>query len=140
MFDIGWQELFIVATLALIVVGPKELPRAIRNITGLLRKARLMARDFQEGIDDVVREADLNEIKENFETLADGDIDQKISNANDPISGLTSNLELIEAEQELSEVSKKKEPGVEDAITPAPSHVETSEEEDPSQADSVKDK
>ncbi|MBL6933181.1 MAG: twin-arginine translocase subunit TatB, partial [Rhodospirillales bacterium] len=60
MFDIGWQELFIVAALGLIVVGPKDLPRALRTVMGLVRKGRLLARDFQDGLDEVVREADLD--------------------------------------------------------------------------------
>ena len=57
MFDIGWQELFILAVLAIIVIGPKDLPRTIKTVTGWLRKARSMARELQSGIDDVVREA-----------------------------------------------------------------------------------
>ena len=55
MFDIGWQELFILAVLAIIVIGPKDLPRTIKTVTGWLRKARSMARELQSGIDDVVR-------------------------------------------------------------------------------------
>ena len=63
MFDIGWQELFILAVLAIIVVGPKDLPRAIQTVTHWIRKARSMARDLQDGLDDVVREAELDDIK-----------------------------------------------------------------------------
>ena len=66
MFDIGWQEIFIVAVLALIVVGPKDLPQAIRTITTWVRKARMMARDFQSGVNDMVREADLDDIKDHL--------------------------------------------------------------------------
>ncbi len=64
MFDIGWQELFILAVLAIIVIGPKDLPHAIRTITKGIRKARSMARDLQDGMDDVIREAELDDIKE----------------------------------------------------------------------------
>ncbi len=64
MFDIGWQELFILAVLAIIVIGPKDLPLAIRTITKGIRKARSMARDLQDGMDDVIREAELEDIKE----------------------------------------------------------------------------
>ena len=62
MFDIGWQELFLLAVLAIIVIGPKDLPGAIRTVTTWIRKARSMARDFQDGLDDVVREAELDSI------------------------------------------------------------------------------
>jgi len=64
MFDIGWQELFILAVLAIIVIGPKDLPHAIRAITRGIRKARSLARDLQDGMDDVIREAELDDIKE----------------------------------------------------------------------------
>ena len=64
MFDIGWQELFILAVLAIIVIGPKDLPSAIRTISKGIRKARSMARDLQDGMDDVIREAELDDLKE----------------------------------------------------------------------------
>ena len=102
MFDIGWQELFIVAILALIVVGPKDLPRALRTIMGLVRKARMMARDFQDGIDDVVREADLDDMKNKIENLSDGDINEQIKDAIDPMGDLASDLGMTEIHEELN--------------------------------------
>ena len=62
MFDIGWQEIFILAVIALIVIGPKDLPGAVRTITRGLRKARSLARDLREGMDDVVREAEMEDL------------------------------------------------------------------------------
>jgi sec-independent protein translocase protein TatB len=66
MFDIGWQELFVIAVLALIVVGPKDLPRAVRTISSWVRKARALARDFQDGVNEMVREAELDDIKDHL--------------------------------------------------------------------------
>ena len=71
MFDIGWQELFIVAVLIVIVVGPKDLPRTLRAIMGWVRKARVLAREFQDGVDDVVRQADLEDIKNQVTSVGD---------------------------------------------------------------------
>ncbi len=101
MFDIGWQELFIVAVLALIVVGPKDLPRALRTIMGLVRKARLMARDFQDGLDEVVREADLDDMKGKLEGLSEGDISKSIQDTIDPTGGLASDLNMTEIQSDL---------------------------------------
>ncbi len=82
MFDIGWQELFILAVLAIIVIGPKDLPHAIRAITKGIRKARSMARDLQDGMDDVIREAELDDIKETLS--GDGmDVARRIEEAVD---------------------------------------------------------
>ena len=71
MFDIGWQELFIVAAIAIIVVGPKDLPRVLRTVTQVIRKARSMAGEFQRGIDDVVREAELDDLRKQVEASTD---------------------------------------------------------------------
>ena len=62
MFDIGWQEIFILAVIALIVIGPKDLPSAIRTITRGLRKVRSLASDLRDGMDDVVREAEMEDL------------------------------------------------------------------------------
>ena len=122
MFDIGWQELFIVAILALIVVGPKDLPRALRTIMGLVRKARMMARDFQDGIDDVVREADLDDMKIKIENLSDGDINEQIQDAIDPTGDLASDLGMTEIQEELN-ATVNEGLNVDDAVSIAdPSH------------------
>jgi sec-independent protein translocase protein TatB len=63
MFDLGWSELLLIAAVALIVIGPKDLPQAIRTVTQVIRKLRGMARDFQSGLDDLAREAGVDEIK-----------------------------------------------------------------------------
>ena len=64
MLDIGWSELLILGALALIVVGPKELPRLMRTVGQWVNRARTMARDFQRGMEDVAREADIQELAE----------------------------------------------------------------------------
>jgi len=63
MFDIGLPEMFIIGVLALIVVGPKDLPKTIKMVTTWIRKARMMARDFQSGVDEMVRESELGDVK-----------------------------------------------------------------------------
>lgn len=138
MFDIGWQELFIVSILALIVVGPKDLPRAIRNITGLMRKARLMARDFQVGIDEVVREADLDEMKNSIKKLSDEDITNQIKNAVDPSGELIGNPSLIEIEEEFNDNFNNRL-NLEDTQSPDTTPVEDSEIVKVSQTNSAKD-
>lgn len=86
MFDLGWSELLLVAAVALIVIGPKDLPQAVRTVTQLVRRLRGMAQEFQSSLDDLAREAgvdeikkDLNEFKADYdpraalEGIADGD-------------------------------------------------------------------
>ena len=63
MFDIGWSEMMVIAILALIVIGPKDLPRVLKSVSYWVRKARSLAREFQSGVDEMIREADLDDAK-----------------------------------------------------------------------------
>ena len=125
MFDIGWQELFIVAALGLIIVGPKDLPRALRTVMGLVRKGRMMARDFQDGLDEVVREADLDDMKGKIENLTDEDITSKVSDALDPTGGLAGDLDMTEIQEDLDQAAKDHmvvdDTAGTEAVTPPPS-------------------
>ena len=58
MFDIGAMELFLVAVLALVVVGPKELPKLLRTVGGFVRKVRELASEFKDGVEELAAEAD----------------------------------------------------------------------------------
>ena len=89
MFDIGWQELFIVAVLVVIVVGPKDLPRTLRAVMGWVRKARMLAREFQDGVDDVVRQADLDDIKNQVSEVGDFELGKEFKDG----LGLTDDLD-----------------------------------------------
>lgn len=93
MFDIGWQEMFLVAVLALIVIGPKDLPRALKTITGMIRKVRGMARDFQSGLDDIVRETELADMRKEIESGAGGDIRKQIEESIDPDGDVAKDLD-----------------------------------------------
>ena len=68
MFDIGWTELMVIGALALIVVGPKDLPRLLRTLGQYTAHARGMARDFQRSMEQAAREADITDMKEMRDT------------------------------------------------------------------------
>ena len=67
MLDIGWQEFLIVLAVALVVVGPRDLPKALQTVGRWVSAARRMGRDFQRHFDDVVREADLDDVKKGLQ-------------------------------------------------------------------------
>ncbi len=108
MFDIGWQELFLVALITIIVVGPKELPRVLRTVTLWIRKIRSMAREFQDGIDDLAREADLDDLRKDIEKGAGVDFGDEIEQTIDP-SG-----EMREAIEEIGDVAEETTDAVRD--------------------------
>lgn len=63
MFDIGYTELLIVGIVALVVIGPKDLPRVMRTVGQWVGRARGMARHFRSGIDTMIREAELEDME-----------------------------------------------------------------------------
>jgi sec-independent protein translocase protein TatB len=84
MFDIGWAEMMFVVIIAVLVIGPKDLPRAIATIGKYVRKARSMARDFQSGIDDLAKETELDEIKKDLQKSTDFNLKKQVEDAVDP--------------------------------------------------------
>ncbi len=100
MFDIGWQELFIIVVVGIIVIGPKELPRAARAIAGIVRKARMMAHEFQDGVDDMIQQADLEDIKKHV-TGSGEDFKNQIKNTVDPDGTIARDLDLTELDEDL---------------------------------------
>jgi sec-independent protein translocase protein TatB len=103
MFDIGWQELFLIGVVALIVVGPKDLPRVLRGTARVLNRARAMSREFQAGLAEMAREAELDEIKRNVERTARFDLDEELRNTVDPTGRLSAQFDPAESNRELKE-------------------------------------
>ncbi|MEN6543122.1 Sec-independent protein translocase protein TatB [Parvibaculum sp.] len=69
MFDIGWSELLLVGVLALVFVGPKDLPRVMRTAGRYVGKMRAMAREFQQSFEDLARESELEELRKQVAEL-----------------------------------------------------------------------
>ena len=123
MFDLGWSELLLLAVLAIIVVGPKDLPRMMRTIGRHVAKARAMAQEFQRSFDEIAREADLDEFRREVATIKntnmisdlkkDIESDQAAAPAStdsasqskpDPDTGLDLDIDADVAEEETSPV------------------------------------
>jgi sec-independent protein translocase protein TatB len=69
MFDIGWSELLLIGIVALIAIGPKELPGALRTLGQWITKVRRMATEFQNQFQDAIREAELAELKKEVDEM-----------------------------------------------------------------------
>lgn len=98
MFDLSWTELLIVAAVAIIVVGPKDLPRALRAVGRWSGKAKRMARDFRRQFDEALREAELDTIKKEVESVG------KI----DPVGDMRKEAREIEAGLKVDEKTADK--------------------------------
>ncbi len=95
MLDIGWSELAVIAVIALLIVGPKDLPRILRMAGRWAAKARSMAREFQGSIDDMVRESELDEVKKSIEKTVD--LKKSIQDTVDPTGALTQSMDSLKA-------------------------------------------
>ena len=83
MFDFAWSEIALIAGVALVLIGPKDLPIAVKALTGMVKKARRMASEFQTHVDEMVREADLGDVRDQFREIRRMDIRGTIARAVD---------------------------------------------------------
>jgi sec-independent protein translocase protein TatB len=81
MFDIAWSEMIVIGAVALIAIGPKDLPKALRAVGAMTAKARRMASEFQDHFREAMREAELDSIK------------QEVANINQDLAATTSGLQ-----------------------------------------------
>ncbi|WP_374449265.1 Sec-independent protein translocase protein TatB [Stella sp.] len=99
MFDIGWSELAVIAVVALVVIGPKDLPKVLRTVGQWVARARAVARDFQTSVDEMAREADLQDVKKHIDDLRNTNVSALIEKHVDPKGDLR---EAFEPPKELS--------------------------------------
>jgi|GEM_PF-867722 len=118
MFDIGWSEIAIIALIALIVIGPKDLPKVLKTIGYWVGKARSLTREFQKGVEDVIKEAELDEVRDQINSsVKDFDIKDQIEKSIDPDAELTDafdvtmdeNMSETAGEEKAEEKQVKKE-------------------------------
>lgn len=83
MFDFAFSEIALVGVVALIVIGPKDMPVAIKAVADVIKKARRMAGEFQGHVDEMVREANLHEVRDSINDLRSMNIKGRILSAVD---------------------------------------------------------
>jgi sec-independent protein translocase protein TatB len=125
MLDIGWQEIFIVGVIAIIVIGPKDLPRALRTVMKGVKKARGIAKEFQGGVDEMVREADLDDLKKELNKATDGDIKKTLTDAIDPDGDLVKEMDMTDVKNEFDSIAKEAN---KDAIVEKPEIIDETPE------------
>ncbi|HEY3030510.1 MAG TPA: Sec-independent protein translocase protein TatB [Bradyrhizobium sp.] len=117
MFDIGWSELVVIAVVALIAIGPKELPGVLRMVGQWMGKARKMAAEFQGQFQEAMREAEMADLKKSFDEVKEA------------ATGFTSNNVMTSLEKDVSKAldidgidkpaaSATETPAIEPPVTP----------------------
>ncbi|HXO91327.1 MAG TPA: Sec-independent protein translocase protein TatB [Stellaceae bacterium] len=92
LLDMGWSELMLIGMVALVVIGPKDLPKALRVAGFWVRKARTLSREFQSSVEQMVREAELDEVREQLKKASEINIDHEFRQAVDPTGSLAESL------------------------------------------------
>ena len=93
MFDFAWSEIAVIGVVALIAIGPKDMPAALKAMASMVKKARRMASEFQTHVDDLVREADLHEVRDQINELRSFDLRGTVERAIDEDGSLRRTFE-----------------------------------------------
>ncbi|GES51775.1 Sec-independent protein translocase protein TatB [Rhizobium sp. NBRC 114257] len=114
MFDIGWSELVVIGVVALVVIGPKELPSTLRTIGKMTARARKVAGEFRAQFDEAMREADLDDVRQ---TIADAQKLNPVNSLREAMNPLREMGNEIKADLQRAATPDKAAP----AATPLPS-------------------
>ena len=126
MFDIGWSELIVIGVVALIAIGPKELPGVLRMVGQWMGKARKMASEFQGHFNEAMREAEMADLKKTFDDVKDA---AKELSGNNIMTSLQKDaadalkFDAIEPTQDLPVVPTTPEPPTPETFVEAEAHV-----------------
>src|SRR5450631_4133097 len=109
MFEIGWSEILVIAVVAIVVIGPKDLPRAMRVVGQWAGKAKRMGREFQNQFNEALAEAELDGMRKDIEEIA----------KSDPLAGVRNEMTKLDTNIK-SDIAKPATPAVTAEATPAP--------------------
>ena len=117
MFDIGWSELVVIAVVALIAIGPKELPAVLRTVGQYMGKIRRMASEFQGQFQEAMREAEMADLKKSVDEMTDA---AKGLTDFDPLASVKKEVEGFAADPLGTSDAAKVSPEAAAPETPAP--------------------
>ena len=108
MFDIGWPEIVVVLIVALLVIGPRDLPKAFHTVGKWVRAARRVTSDFQRHVDDMMRETELEDLRKVANEARNLNVKKQIENVIDPSGDLKGTFDVTSPAEAKSEVAKAK--------------------------------
>ena len=125
-----------IAVVALLVIGPKDLPRVLRALGRWAGKARAIAREFQSSIDQMIRESELDEVRKEVEQVAQTDVAHEIQQSVDPKGEFQASLQsdLTEAVNHTADTTATSTTGLGEGVaqpTETAAHTETAPAAEP---------
>src|SRR5215475_11179987 len=122
MFDLSWSHIAILVVVALLVLGPKELPNAIRTGAQLLRTGRKLANEFRSCMDDLLREAELEETRRTINQAMSEGVEKTLADNVDPTGELKSAITADPLAEAASPATDSGPTMIEHNAPPAPPH------------------
>jgi len=92
MFDLAWSEIALVGLVAVLVLGPKELPQAMRTMAKMMRKVRGLTSELQGHMNEIVREAELDEVRQSIKKLSSTNLKAEAEKIIDPTGEMQAQL------------------------------------------------
>jgi sec-independent protein translocase protein TatB len=121
MFDIGWGELVVIGIVALIAIGPKELPSVLRTLGQWMGKVRRMASEFQGQFQEAMREAEMADLKKQFDEASSA-ASNLTAGLSDPLENARKEMESVLGEQPASSATPK----AQNDVPPSPASAKDS--------------
>lgn len=122
-FDLGWSEMLVIGAVALVVIGPKELPNALRTAGYWVRKARSLSREFQGSFEQMIREAELDEVRRDLKKATEFDLEGEFRKTVDPTGELAGSIAPPSVPDHFDETRPASAAAAEGAPVPTPPPV-----------------
>ena len=119
LFDIGWPEFLLIGVVALVVIGPKDLPAALRVAGYWVRKARTLSREFHSSVEQMIRDAELDEMRKELKKATEVDLEHEVRKTIDPTGELAESLSPPDAPDYFDQPPIAFEPVAADATPPS---------------------
>ncbi len=97
MFDFAWSELALIGALSVLLLGPKQLPETMRSLAKIVRKLRGLSAEFQGHFNEMVREAELEELRAQVQKLSSSSVQAEMTKLVDPTGEISNALQLYPA-------------------------------------------
>ena len=124
MLDLGWTELMLIAGVAVLVISPKDLPKAMRSVGNYVGQLKRMARGFQNQVNDALRESELDDVKKSVESIGKidpvGDVKKEIRKVDTDLRKSVESIGKIDPVGDIKKEIRKVDTDLRKELTFAP--------------------
>lgn len=134
MFDLAWSELLVIGLVAVLVLGPKELPQAMRTFAKAIRKIRNLGSEFQGHFNEMLREAELDEVRKQVQKFSQTSLTEHVSNIVDPKGEITKEVNSAFQDPDAKPLPPADVPAASEVAVATPGAPEVAAVEAPAEA------